>query len=87
MARAYLAIMAVTPDQPAGTGTALAQAMTHHLRQMGVTQINLGTQTAERFYETLGFRLQHRVHPKLRFRETADGRRIWHDLVMMQLDL
>ncbi len=87
VARAYLAIMAVAPDQPAGTGTALAQAMTHHLRQMGVTQINLGTQTADRFYEKLGFRLQHVVQPKLRFREGAEGTRVWHDLVMMQRDL
>ncbi|AUH64485.1 GNAT family N-acetyltransferase [Paracoccus zhejiangensis] len=87
VARAYLAIMAVAPDQPAGTGTALAQAMTHHLTQMGVTQINLGTQTADRFYEKLGFRQQHVVQPKLRFREGVEGKRVWHDLVMMQRDL
>lgn len=87
VARAYLAIMAVLPGLPAGTGTALAEAMMEHLKAAGVSQINLGTQTADRFYEKLGFRLQHVVQPKLRFRAGADGRRVWHDLVMMQRDL
>lgn len=86
-ARAYLAIMAVRPGLAAGTGTALALAMIDHLKRAGVTQVNLGTQTADRFYAKLGFRLQHRVLAKLRFREDAERGRIWHDLVMMQLDL
>lgn len=87
VARAYLAIMAVAVGQPAGTGTALAQAMIDHLRGAGVSQLNLGSQTADRFYEKLGFRLQHRVVPTLRYRDTASGQRVWHDLVMMQLDM
>ena len=87
VARAYLAIMAVAAGQPAGTGTALGHALIAHLKAAGVAQLNLGSQTADRFYEKLGFDLQHRVLPALRYRDGAGGQRIWHDLVMMQLDL
>lgn len=87
VARAYLAIMVVAAGQAAGTGTALAHALIAHLAAAGVVQLNLGSQTADRFYEKLGFDLQHRVLPALRYRQTAAGQRIWHDLVMMQLQL
>lgn len=84
---AYLAIMAVEPNLPAGLGTALAQTMIGHLRDVGVHRLNLGTQTADRFYEKLGFRRQHLVLPALRYRDMPDGSLVWHDLVMMEMSL
>ena len=80
----WVAAMAVRPDMPAGTGTALARAMIDHLRQAGVGQIDLGSQTADRFYEKLGFQRRQVIVPRLRHRQ--DGRH-WHDLVMMRLML
>lgn len=79
---AWLAMLAVAPGLPAGTGTGLAQAMIATLAAQGVTRLDLGTQTAGRFYAKLGFRVTHRLVPGLRWRATATGRQA-EDLVMM----
>ncbi|TRW95918.1 GNAT family N-acetyltransferase [Paracoccus sp. M683] len=84
---AWLAAMAVRPGMPQGTGTALVHAMIAHLRQAGVGQIDLGSQTADRFYEKLGFQRRHLLLPHLRWRRDAAGQEHWHDLVMMRLTL
>lgn len=84
---AYLATLTLVAGLPAGTGTRLAAAMLDRLRAEGVTAVHLGTQTAGRFYEKLGFRVTHRLVEGLRTRVSEDGRRIEDDLVMLALDL
>lgn len=84
---AYLATLTIIPGLPAKTGTHLAGAMLDLLRQQGVTTVHLGTQTAGRFYEKLGFRVTHRLVGGLRTRMTEDGRQLSDDLVMLAMDL
>ena len=81
---AWLATLAVRAGLPAGTGTALAEAMMSHLRQRQVHTLYLGTQTADAFYRQLGFATRLTVLPALRHRQGAGGRRLTHDLVMME---
>lgn len=84
---AYLAMMAVAADAPAGTGTRLGGLLRDALARQGVSAIDLGTQTAAPFYERLGFHTTLRLVPSLRFRQGPNGGRIWHDLVMMRRTL
>lgn len=84
---AYLATMTIVAGLPPGTGTRLAAAMLDFLRDLGVARVHLGTQTAGPFYEQVGFHVTHRLIPALRNRQTADGRTIAHDLVMLEMDL
>ncbi|MBN8631007.1 MAG: GNAT family N-acetyltransferase [Rhodobacterales bacterium] len=84
---AYLAMMAVAPGLPLGTGSRLVEALAEALRGEGVGTVHLGTQTAGPFYEANGFRVTLRLVPRLRWRPAPDGGKIWHDLVMMARDL
>lgn len=84
---AYLATLTVAAGLPPGTGTALARAMLDHLRAQGVVSVNLGTQTAGRFYEKLGFRVDLRLIEALRTRRTPSGEPISHDLAMLSIEL
>lgn len=84
---AYLSILTLIPGLPAGTGTALAREVLAILRGQGVVAVDLGTQTAGRFYEKLGFRVTHRLVRGLRTRVAADGRQIDDDLVMLRATL
>lgn len=84
---AYLATLTLVPGLPPSTGTHLAHAMIETLRRQDVTTLHLGTQTAGRFYEKLGFRVTHRLVSGLRTRVSANGQRVSDDLVMMSIDL
>ncbi|MEZ5770239.1 MAG: hypothetical protein R3D61_00925 [Defluviimonas denitrificans] len=84
---AYLSILTLIPGLPAGTGTTLAREVLAILRGQGVRAVDLGTQTAGRFYEKLGFRVTHRLVRGLRTRVAADGRQIDDDLVMLRATL
>lgn len=84
---AYLAMMTLLPSLPPRTGTRLANAMFEVLRRRGVSTIHLGTQTAGRFYEKLGFRVTHRLVTGVRTRRSNTGQQISDDLVMMSIDL
>ena len=84
---AYLATLVVDSNLPPTTGACLAQEMLRFLAGLGVQTIHLGTQTAGPFYEKLGFRISHRLIAGLRHRTARDGSIVWHDLVMMRMDL
>ncbi|AXE34440.1 GNAT family N-acetyltransferase [Chromobacterium phragmitis] len=84
---AYIATVVARDDAPAGAGSQVAAAVWAYLREQGVARVNLGTQTADRFYERQGFRVIHTIVPRLRYRTGADGNRVWHDLVIMRKDL
>ena len=84
---AYLATLTLVAGLPPTTGTRLAEAMMETLRRQGVTTLHLGTQTAGRFYEKLGFRVTHRLVSALRTRTSASGQQTSDDLVMMAIDL
>ena len=79
---AYLATMALAPGMPAGSGTALGQHLLQFLRDEGVTTVHLGTQTAAKFYEKLGFKVDHRLVRHLRVRDNH-GQEEFGDLVML----
>lgn len=83
---AWLAVMAVAPGAPAGTGTRLWHGLAADLARRGIRRVDLGTQTAERFYLRQGFTTTTRAVAKLRAREGQDGR-VWSDLVMMTATL
>lgn len=84
---AYLAMLTLVPGLPPTTGTRLAEAMIEALRRQGVSAMHLGTQTAGRFYEKLGFRVTHRLVKGLRTRMSGSGKHLSDDLVMMSIDL
>ncbi|MFT7723917.1 MAG: GNAT family N-acetyltransferase [Roseateles sp.] len=85
---AYLAMLSLVQGLPPTTGTRLAEAMFEALRGQGVSAIHLGTQTAGRFYEKLGFRVTHRLVKGLRTRLSGSGgEHLSDDLVMMSIDL
>lgn len=84
---AYLATLSLVPGLPPTTGTRLAEAVFDILRRQDVTVLHLGTQTAGRFYEKLGFRVTHRLVKGLRTRVSGSGELLSDDLVMMSLDL
>lgn len=84
---AYLSTLTLVPGLPPMTGTRLAGAMLDALRAQGVATLHLGTQTAGRFYEKLGFRVTHRLVRGLRTRRLGNGDIASDDLVMLSLDL
>lgn len=84
---AYLATLTLAPGLPPTTGMRLAEAMIEALHRQGVSKIHLGTQTAGRFYEKLGFRVTHRLVKGLRTRMSGSGKHLSDDLVMMSIDL
>lgn len=84
---AYLATLTLAPGAPPSTGSRFAGAMLDFLRSQGVATVHLGTQTAGRFYEKLGFRVNHRLVSKLRTRVSASGEQLSDDLVMLSMDL
>ncbi len=84
---AHLSILTLIAGQPAGTGAALARGVLAIPRGHGVVAVDLGTQTAGRFYEKLGFRVTHRLVRGLRTRITPDGRQIDDDLAMLRATL
>ena len=83
---AYLATMALASDMPAGSGTSLAGHVLQFLKDEGVSTLHLGTQTAAKFYEKLGFKVDHRLVRHLRVRENH-GQEEFGDLVMLSKDL
>ena len=83
---AYLATMTLAPGLPEGSGTAMVQQLVQFLRGQGVATVHLGTQTAGRFYEKMGFKVEHRLVHNLRVRQ-QDGHEIVGDLVMLSLDI
>lgn len=83
---AYLATFALASSMPAGSGTALAHQLLQFLKNEGVSTVHLGTQTAAKFYEKLGFRVDHRLVRQLRVRENQ-GQEEFGDLVMLSKDL
>ncbi|TIC87151.1 GNAT family N-acetyltransferase [Crenobacter intestini] len=84
---AYVSTVVAREDAPAGTGSRLAAAVWDYLLGEGVSRVNLGTQTADGFYLRQGFRVIHTLVPRLRWRRAANGRTVWHDLVIMRKDL
>lgn len=84
---AYISTVVAGKGTPTGVGSMAAEQVWHYLRDQGVSRVNLGTQTADEFYKRHGFRVIHTIIPQLRYRQRADGSRVWHDLVIMQKDL
>ncbi|WP_429037318.1 GNAT family N-acetyltransferase [Aeromonas veronii] len=80
---AYIGTVVVRPEQPAGSGTRLANTVLEYLTQQGVYEVNLGTQTAEPFYAKLGFQTIHHIVSALRHRMASDGTQLPHNLVIM----
>ena len=83
---AWLAVMCVRPGMPAGTGSRLWEALVRDIAARGIGRLDLGTQTAERFYQHCGMQVTDRVIPRLCWRTAPDGK-VWNDLVMMGIDL
>ena len=83
---AYLATLALASEMPKGSGTAMVAQLVQFLRSQGVQKLHLGTQTAGKFYETAGFKVDHRLVRNLRVRQ-KDGQVVMSDLVMLSLDL
>lgn len=84
---AYLATLTLVSGLPPATGTRLAEAMLDTLRLQGVAIVHLGTQTAGRFYEKLGFEVTHRLVTGLRLRRSDNGQYVSDDLVMLRIEL
>lgn len=83
---AYLATMALASDMPQGTGSEIMEQLLKFLRRQNVEAVHLGTQTAARFYEKIGFKVDHRLIKNLRVRR-KDGQEFLGDLVMLSMAL
>ena len=83
---AWLAVMCVKAGLPRGTGSRLWDALVSDLAGRGVTRLDLGTQTAQRFYMRCGMTITDSVISRLRWRPDAAGP-VWNDLVMMTINL
>ncbi|MCB1648219.1 MAG: hypothetical protein H7A05_02385 [Pseudomonadales bacterium] len=83
---AWLAVMCVRAGSSAGTGSRIWDVLVRDLAARGIGRLDLGTQTAERFYQRCGMKVSDRVLPNLRWRK-GPGRNIWSDLVMMEIEL
>ena len=83
---AYLATMAIASEMPQGSGTAMVEQLLQFLRSQGVQKLHLGTQTAGKFYEKAGFKVDHRLVRNLRVRQ-KDGQAVVGDLVRLSLEL
>lgn len=82
---AYLATMTLMSGMPQGSGTAIVEQLMHFLRVQRVRTVHLGTQTAGRFYEKMGFKVEHRLIHNLRVRQDR-GQDVFGDLVMLSMD-
>lgn len=80
---AWIGAFVTRADAPPGLGSALYALLEKHLAQRGVARVDLGTQTAPRFYERLGFETLRVVVEGLRVRRGPDGRRVSAGLVML----
>ena len=83
---AYLATLALAAGMPPGSGTAMVETLVQFLRRQDVQKLHLGTQTAGRFYEKAGFKVDHRLVRNLRVRQKG-GQAVVGDLVMLSLEL
>ncbi|MFE8585942.1 GNAT family N-acetyltransferase [Sphingomonas sp. NCPPB 2930] len=83
---AYLSTLTTASQASGSTGTMLAGEVVQFLRQAGVHTIHLGTQTAARFYQKVGFGIDHRLVRGIRTRMT-DGQEVRDDLVMLSMNL
>lgn len=84
---AYIATVVTHAHAPKLTGSHITQAALMYFKKMGVKQVDLGTQTADRFYEKQGFHISHTILSKLRNRVGKEGHLIHHDLVIMRKEL
>lgn len=84
---AYLATMTLAAGMPEGSGTAMVAQLLQFLRDQRVETVHLGTQTAGRFYEKAGFKVEHRLIRNLRVRRQTDGLEVFGDLVMLSREL
>ena len=83
---AYLATMTLASAMPQGTGTAIMEQLLQFLRSQNVAVVHLGTQTAAKFYEKIGFTVDHRLINKLRVRREEE-QEVTGDLVMLSMAL
>ena len=83
---AYLATMAPASGMPRGTGTEIVKQLVQFLRGQEVQAIHLGAQTAGRFYEKSGCKVEQRLIRSLRIRR-KDGQEVLSDLVMLSMAL
>ena len=83
---AYLATMALATNMPQGAGTAIMKQLVQFLRTLKVEMVHLGTQTAAKFYEKIGFKVDHHLIRDLRIRR-KDGQEVFGDLVMLSMAL
>ncbi len=83
---AYLATMTLASGMPRGTGAAIVEQLVRFLRDQKVAAVHLGTQTAARFYEKSGFKVEHRLIRNLRIRR-KNGQEVLGDLVMLSMTL
>ena len=64
----------------------MVETLVQFLRSQDVQKLHLGTQTAGRFYEKAGFKVDHRLVRNLRVRQKG-GQAVVGDLVMLSLEL
>ncbi len=83
---AYLSTLTTASHAAEGTGTMLAGELLRFLKRDGVHAVHLGTQTAARFYQKMGFRTDHRLVRGMRTR-LVNGQEIRDDLVMLSMEL
>lgn len=83
---AYLSTLSVAAGMPPGTGKALTEDLLQFLRQQGVCRVDVGTQTAARFYEKMGFTPNHVLVKKLRV-GNHNGQAVWSDLALLSREI
>lgn len=83
---AYLATMTLASGLPKGTGIAFMEQLLQFLKGQRVDVVHVGTQTAAKFYEKAGFKVEHRLIKNLRFRHQK-GQPVSGDLAILSMTL
>ncbi len=84
---AWITTVVVNKGVARTAGSIIVEAVMDYLKKEGVQQVNLGTQTAEHFYQKQGFHVIHHIVDNLRWRKADNGHVIPNNLVIMSRDL
>ncbi len=83
---ADLATMTPAAGMPQASGTEIVEQHVRFLRDQNVEAVHLGAQTAARFYDKSGFKVEHCLIRNLRIRR-EDEQEVQSDVVMLSMAL
>lgn len=84
---AYIATTVTAPNSPKGLGSQMMQETLNYLEKSNVAKVNVGTQTADKFYIKHCFNIINHLIKNIRYRNDKNNNKVWHDLVILEKQL